>query len=187
MIKMHTKLYLLVVPCSLANIIWHIILQLLPRTTSTLRPVLGLKFKRISHKYPYTSNVWANAGYFPVIKEKSKKSMRGNSKWDINVQLALILSEVQGSAVAHYSSLTGRFITQDNYVLCCSYFLPFPFPFILEENIPATIIWIPYMNSKRICVKSHITRQTYLFIASICTMNKISIPCTVVHKLLTSK
>ena len=119
MTKMHTKLYLLVVPCSLANIIWHIILQLLPRTTSTLRPVLGLKFKRISHKYPYTSNVWANAGYFPVIKEKRKKSMRGNSKWDINVQHTLILSEVQGSAVAHYSSLslTGRYITKDNHVL----------------------------------------------------------------------
>ena len=140
MTKMHTKLYLLVVPCSLANIIWHIILQLLPRTTSALRPVLGLKFKRISHKYPFTSNVWANAGYFPVIKEKSKKSMRGNSKWDINVQPTLILSEVQGSGVAHYSSLTGRYITLDNHVLCSSYFLLFPFPFILEENIPATII-----------------------------------------------
>ena len=66
--------------------------------------------------------------------------MRGNSKWDINVQLTLILSEVQGSGVAHYSSLTGRYITLDNHVLCSSYFLLFPFPFILEENIPATII-----------------------------------------------
>ena len=43
--------------------------------------------------------------------------MRGNSKWDINVQQTLILSEVQGSAVAHYSSLTGRYITLDNQLL----------------------------------------------------------------------